>query len=549
MGFQDLFYMAIFIGVLVTVHEAGHFFAAKWANVKVLKFSIGFGPKLFGFRRGETEYQIAALPLGGFVQMAGQYAEDQPTDEDLSRTYLGAPWWKRVIISIAGPVANLVFPLVALFFVFLGDEQAFAARVGSVEPESPAAVAGLRSGDLIVDIGGTPIRSFKDISAIAQSSAGKQLDVTIEREGQRQSLKVTPAGVDTLGLLEIEKLGRIGVSAQPTPAVLGVPLESIAAKAGLQTFDRVASVNGKGVHSLDEVEAALDAATGDVTLQVLRFKQLSEALAPELVNATLTPGEGKGLARIGADRGDVYAWEVRTNMNNDPSRGTAAKNLGIKVGDRFVSVAGAPVHSLADLEGRMALARKKSVDIEWSSNGELHSATVGPLAPEGNAKYCMAPTDFGVRFGAPSVPQSWATNAVVTLHMGPLDAMKASLRKLPEGVVLIGRVLSKIPTGEVPLESMGGPVQMAQIASQSAEQGLDAFLSAMAMVSVNLALVNLLPIPILDGFNILIALWEAIRRRPPSMRVREVTTYLGFAVLAVLMVVAWRNDIARILFC
>jgi regulator of sigma E protease len=137
----------------------------------------------------------------------------------------------------------------------------------------------------------------------------------------------------------------------------------------------------------------------------------------------------------------------------------------------------------------------------------------------------------------------------VTLHFGPVDALQASLKKLPEGIMLIGKILAKLPTGEVPLESMGGPLQIAQVASQTAEQGLDAFLSAMALVSVNLALVNLLPIPILDGFNILIAIWEAIRRRPPSMRARELTTYFGFAVLALLMIVAFRNDIARLLFC
>jgi regulator of sigma E protease len=201
------------------------------------------------------------------------------------------------------------------------------------------------------------------------------------------------------------------------------------------------------------------------------------------------------------------------------------------------------------VEDRMALARKRKLDLTWVSGTEARTGTVGPLAPEGNAKYCMAPTDFGVRFGAPGLPMAPLAGETVTIHFGPVEAMEASLKKLPEGVMLIGKILSKLPTGEVPLESMGGPLQIAQVATQTAEQGLDSFLSAMALVSVNLALVNLLPIPILDGFNILIALWEAIRRRPPSMRVRELTTYFGFAVLALLMVIAFRNDIARLLFC
>jgi regulator of sigma E protease len=197
----------------------------------------------------------------------------------------------------------------------------------------------------------------------------------------------------------------------------------------------------------------------------------------------------------------------------------------------------------------MALARKRQVEIEWRSSGEKHTAAVGPFVPEGNAKYCMAPTDFGVRFGAPGLPMAPIAGETVTVHFGPVEALQASLKKLPEGIMLIGRILAKLPTGEVPLESMGGPVQIFQVASQTAEAGMGAFLSAMAIVSVNLALVNLLPIPILDGFGILTALWEAVRRRPVPMRAREIATYFGFAVLALLMVVAFRNDIARLLFC
>lgn len=543
-AFQDLIYTAIFLGVLVTVHEAGHYFAAKWANVKVLKFSIGFGPKLFGFRRGETEYQVAAFPLGGFVQMAGMHADDTPDPEstEVERTYLGAPWWKRVLISLAGPAANLVFPIVALFFVYLGDSTDFTPRIGSVEPGSPAAVAGMRPGDLIVSIDGTPLKTFTELSKIAGASADKELTVVVDRAGKNETLKVTPTSVETLGLIEVQRRGRMGISLAEQAAVLGVPAGSAAETAGLRTFDRVIQVNGAAVRTVRELETALDGTTGEVQMKVVRFTSISPGVvSPQVVEAKVQSIEGAGLARIGAERGEAYVWEVRPN--------TPAAAMGIKIGDRFTSVGGQVVHSVGAVEDRMALARKRRVDLAWVSAGEPHTGAVGPLAPEGNAKYCMAPTDFGVRFGAPGLPMVPMAGETVTLHFGPVDALQASLKKLPEGIMLIGKILAKLPTGEVPLESMGGPLQIAQVASQTAEQGLDAFLSAMALVSVNLALVNLLPIPILDGFNILIAIWEAIRRRPPSMRARELTTYFGFAVLALLMIVAFRNDIARLLFC
>ncbi len=541
-AFQDIVYFAIFLGVLVTVHEAGHFFAAKWAGVKVLKFSIGFGPKLFSFRRGETEYQIAALPLGGFVAMAGQHPGEEVAEGDAGRTFLEAVWWKRVIISLAGPAANLVFPVIALFFVYLGDSTEFTPRVGAVEPGSPAAVAGLRPGDLIVSIDGTPIRTFTELSKIASASADKELAMVVDRGGQKESLRVTPSNVETLGMIEISRKGRIGISLAEQAAVLGVPAGSAADAAGLRTFDRVIQLDGKPVRTARELEEGLDKATGNVKLEVVRFSSLHDGVVlPEIVPAEVPVSEGAGLARIGAESGDAYVWEVRT--------GTPAAALGIKVGDRFTAVSGQQVHSVGGVEDRMALARKRRVDIEWRSGTEKHSAPVGPFVPEGNAKYCMAPTDFGVRFGAPGLPMAPIAGETVTLHFGPVEALQASLKKLPEGIMLIGRILAKLPTGEVPLESMGGPVQIFQVASQTAEAGLGPFLSAMAIVSVNLALVNLLPIPILDGFAILTALWEAVRRRPVPMRAREVATYFGFAVLALLMVVAFRNDIARLLFC
>ncbi|MDP1827381.1 MAG: RIP metalloprotease RseP [Archangium sp.] len=541
-AFQDTIYFAIFLGVLVTVHEAGHFFAAKWAGVKVLKFSIGFGPKLFSFRRGETEYQIAALPLGGFVAMAGHHPGEEVAEEDAGRTFLGAVWWKRVIILMAGPAANLIFPIIALFFVYLGDSTEFTPRVGAVEPGSPAAVAGLRPGDLIVSIDGTPIRTFTELSKIAGASADRELALVVERAGKKEALKVTPMNVETLGMIEISRKGRIGISLAEQAAVLGVPAGSAVEAAGLRTFDRVIQLDDEPVRTARELELALDKASGAVKLKVVRFSSLHEGLVlPEIVAAEVPLGEGAGLARIGAEGGDAYVWEVRPN--------TPAAALGIKVGDRFTAVSGQAVHSVGAVEDRMALARKRRVDIEWRSAGEKKTATVGPFVPEGNAKYCMAPTDFGVRFGAPGLPMAPIAGDTVTLHFGPVEALQASLKKLPEGIMLIGRILAKLPTGEVPLESMGGPVQIFQVASQTAEAGMGAFLSAMAIVSVNLALVNLLPIPILDGFGILTALWEAVRRRPVPMRAREIATYFGFAVLALLMVVAFRNDIARLLFC
>src|SRR3954462_15595144 len=139
----------VFLGVLVTVHELGHFLVAKACGVKVLKFSIGFGPRIFGFTRGETEYRVAWIPLGGYVKMAGEQPHDDVAPEDARRSFLNQPPWKRAAIVVAGPVFNLIFPVIAYFCVNLGAVEVVSSRVGYVEPEKPAAVAGVKPGDRV----------------------------------------------------------------------------------------------------------------------------------------------------------------------------------------------------------------------------------------------------------------------------------------------------------------------------------------------------------------------------------------------------------------
>ncbi|HZH78183.1 MAG TPA: RIP metalloprotease RseP, partial [Archangium sp.] len=153
----------LLLGVLVTVHELGHFLVAKACGVKVIRFSVGFGPKLFGFTKGETEYQVALLPLGGYVKMAGDSPHEELSPEDAKRGFLNAPPWKRALIVVAGPVFNLVFPVLVYFFVFVGPHEAVSTKVGFVDPAMPAATAGIRAGDRIIAVEGEKVQTFDEL--------------------------------------------------------------------------------------------------------------------------------------------------------------------------------------------------------------------------------------------------------------------------------------------------------------------------------------------------------------------------------------------------
>jgi regulator of sigma E protease len=554
---QALIYFGIFLGVLVTVHELGHFLAAKWANVKVLKFSIGFGPKIFGFRKGETEYQIALLPLGGFVSMLGMLPDEDIDDADAARSLLAAPWWKRVIIAVAGPAFNLAFPVIALFFVFLGDHQTSVAWVGAVEPQSAAQAAGVKPHDVIVSLNGTRIDSFGELSPALISLEGKTVPLVVRRDGKELNLTVTPAAREDVEMGSVKRGGLLGVSNIARPAIIAVAPNSAAERAGLHTFDRVLSVNG--IKTKDEIDLidALDASGPEISVQVVRSSLVSlggaTMMNPQWLELKLEKQPGAGLASLGAEAGDLAVADLLKNDDGSPSY---AEKLGLKRGDRLLSLNGKPLLTWGGFASGVAIAQVRKVDIRFRSGTEEKEVSFGPLTPEalGNKRFCLKPFDFGVRPRAgfqgvnevlAEVPQA----DKLQIHNSWFEALKLSIQTVPGAIAMVGGAIGKLFTLDIPLETLGGPMSLFAAAKQSAEDGPKAFLDRMALISVNLGLFNLLPIPIFDGFTILAAVWEGIRRRPLSPRVREVAMMVGLGVVAMLAILVFRNDVARVVFC
>lgn len=547
---QNTVYFAIFIGVLVTVHELGHFLAAKWAGVKVLKFSIGIGPKLVGFRRGETEYVIAAIPLGGFVRMAGEIPGDDVPEEDVKRSFLSAPWWKRAIIVVAGPAFNLVFPILAYFFAFIGDHQVLSPRVGWVEPDYPAARAGILPGDLITRVDGQPIRAFDEIRAALDGVWEREVAVTVKRGDEDLVLRITPMKHEESTPLEKVKRGLLGVSPIARPAIIGVPKGSAAEAAGLRSFDRVLSVNGDVVRDEVQLERVLAKKTGELSVKVIR-SELSDVgganvVVPELLTITLPRAEGAGFAALGgAESADTYVWTVFP--------GSPAAKAGLKRGDKLVSIDGAKLGSWFTVQTRLRAAEKSMFTLTWLSDGVEKSQELSQVSEEelDELKNKSEILELGVRpraaFQGAEVLAGGPEAERITVHMGPVDALVASVKTVPEGIRAIALIMGKLFTRDIPLESVGGPIMLFQVAAKSAEAGYEVFLKNMALVSVNLGLVNLLPIPILDGFGLLAAIWEGIRRRPIPLRAREIANIVGLAMLALLVVLVFKNDITKLL--
>ncbi|HEX8453143.1 MAG TPA: RIP metalloprotease RseP [Longimicrobium sp.] len=439
----------VVIGVLVTIHEAGHFFAAKWVGIQVPRFSIGFGPRVIGFTRGETEYVISAIPLGGYVKMAGMEDDeaqslleggDEGVPVDPERTFDSKPLWARTLVISAGVIVNFLFAILvygALAAAY-GERVIRITKVATPEPATavgPAAEAAkIPFGARVVSVGGKPVSSWGGIRRGIVDAAPGPLPVLLE--GGRTVTLVVPEG----------RTQRMEVARAIEPLIPAVIPEVVAgqaaARAGMKAGDRVVAVNGRAVQGWNDFVRVVRASPGlPLPVEVERGGQR--------VRMTVTPA---------AERED-------------------------------------------------------------DENGK--SITIG-------------------RIGArpPEVPTERRS-------VGVVEAVKTGFTDTWDGTVSILDALRDLITGRTSARNMGGLLTIGQASGQTARMGLDVFLAFLAFFSINLAVLNLLPIPVLDGGHLMFLGIEAVRGRPLSVETRIRLSQVGLLIVVALMLWANGNDVVR----
>jgi regulator of sigma E protease len=424
---------AFVLGVLVFVHELGHFLAAKRVGIRVLKFQLGFNPTILSVRRGDTEYSIGALPFGGYVKMAGETLEDARTgreDEFLSKTK-----WQRFQVLIMGPVMNVLLALVITAVLFYRgiEVPAFEDQppvVGVVAADSAAERGDILPGDRIVAVAGRSVDTWEAFSIAVGTRPNREIAIDLIRNGQALTRKVTTEVATGQGHIEF---GEIGVYPNTHPRLYSVNAGEPGERGGLQAGDVIVAVDGK-----------------PITFST----QFREAIAKH-------PEKTMSLSII---------------------RGGASQTLSLTAGRK----------------------------------GEIGWLGVLPV------------------------------DETKTVNPGPVEAMSMSVRKNIRDGRLIFQTLLGLITRETSPKQLMGPLGIAQLSGESAQLGLSSLFGLMAMISLNLGLLNLLPIPILDGGHITIMALEGIARRDFSVRVKEKMLLAGFVVLMVLMVTVIYNDLTRI---
>lgn len=430
-----ILWFIVVLGIMIFIHELGHHLMAKFLGIRVDVFSLGFGPRLFGFRAGDTEYRVSALPLGGYVKMRGEhYDEDLSGDKD---EFLSRPKRHRFAVAVAGPLMNLglaVLLLAATYMVGIPVPSYLSEPpvVGYVVEESPADRAGIEEGDRVVSMNGDAVSTWEDLQLKVATNPGAQATLQIEREGTELQ-RVVAIGED-----EATATGFLGVMPPAESIIMQVQPDTPAADAGVQSGDVILSV-ALGDRKAEDYQKILDliaASEGEpVTFRIRRGE--------EILEKSIEPVEMDGKARV-----------------------------GIVIGPQPV--------------GEMNLEQ-----------------------------------------------------------YGPLSAIGKSLERNYQMTMLTFDIVGKLITGQTSIKMMSGPIEIAKFSGQAASQGTLALLGFMALISLQLGIFNLFPIPILDGGVIALLAVEGIMGRELSMRVKERIFQVGFLFLILLMSIVIFNDIAK----
>lgn len=433
--FQNVWWLLVLIGIMILIHELGHYWAARFFDVKVDTFSFGFGPRLFGFKRGETDFRVSAVFfLGGYVKMAGEQTGDEGAVDP--RGLLAKPRWQRLIIAFAGPFMNIILAIGLVTGLYMYQypkvPSAHSPVVGYISPDSAAAKAGIQEGDRILQAEDKVNPTWEDIQIREVQSAGRPMHIAVERNGARVLLKVTP---------------------------------------------------------------------------------------------TLDERMGLGVAGW-AEKSEIEVAKVFPDME--------AARAGIHRGDILVSVNGHPILSTPKLHDVIHASNGQPVDVVYKRDGQTHDVRITPVKTtmDGQERWMI---------GVQLEPRMEFTQLAFP------DAIRESVNVNIKSASLIYKMLEGIVARRISSKSLDGPIRIAKLSGDAAREGAASFIGLMAMVSLNLAIFNLLPIPILDGGVILMLIIEMVMRRDLSLNVKEAVVKVGFVFLMAVVMFVLYNDITKIL--
>ena len=553
----DILSVAIVLGFAILFHECGHFAAAKLVGIRVLKFSLGFGPKIFSFKKGHTEYILSAFPLGGYVRMAG---DEWGEEHELNPwEFLAQPPMRRNFVVLAGPVMNVVLAFIFYFLILsvFGNPFVGTTEIGVVMPDSPGEEAGLRPGQRILSVEGKSMENWEDVLESASILDEESLSFEVASATGTFSCDVVVSVTRSADLLNTVP-----------PIVAYVVPESAAESLGIRTGDEIMKVNGVGVSQWGEVREQISGqwvenSSGerqglpvDLSWQDTAGQLRQGSCTPEVV---IPEGSGEPVARIGfsvrfpiiySDPNYVSSLGIAPAIQpiiGNVSRGSPAQEAGIQPGDVLLSIDGheidnwyaaARIIAEAFVLSDAGVAEGRPMSVAWlGKEQEIHTEEITPYV---NKEYQEVYS--GQRTAIAHLGISPQTDRE---YPGIFRSFYMAFETLFRNFILFIAILFRLVTAQISPKVIGGPIEIMRMSAQFGREGLRMFLGFMAMINLNLAIVNLLPIPIVDGGHILLYSIEAVRKKRFTARQMEIAMYIGFAILVPIIVWVFYNDLSR----
>jgi len=584
------------IGLLIFIHELGHFLVAKKIGVRVHAFSLGFGPAIISKQYGETEYRVSLIPLGGYVKLAGEQREDSNTGE--AWEFMSKKPWQRAAVLVAGVTCNTILAFILFIVAFNVGVPFITSEIGQAMPGGPAWEAGIRAGDRIVRIDNVTDPDFEDIFiSIALNGSPAGVNMEIERDDETFNVNVVPeydasVGVQRIGIapastLEVDKIFTVEnadapakvselnvndeilavngkaistandfrkiINANPgkelnlavlrneqkrdikvTPSVVtrwmiglscatskldGVKKGSFAYSLGLNKGDEVVKVNTHDVHGFSElISAVKDSPDGMITLQVKRDSEVKNIKFTKLGEETVKEFS-EGIF-------PHYGLIVDSTVEGFP-----AEKSGIKPGDKITSISGENITEWSQLLTLVTASQGKEFEIAWSHNYETVTTTIKPQKNEKNAQGVL-----GIKFREKKEYRRY----------GFFKACGVGTHKTVINIKRIYLTIQGFLSKKLSTKALGGPVLIAQASYASAQSGIGKLMYFMAIISINLAVINILPVPVLDGGHLMFLGIEKLKGSPVSEKTMAIANYIGMGLVLTLMIYATKNDIMRL---
>lgn len=520
----------ILLSVLVFIHELGHFFVARLCGVRVEVFSIGFGKKILQYKKGDTIYCISLIPFGGYVKMFGEQPGSDIPEADKSVSYTHKNVWQRIAIVLAGPLMNFFFAVAIFGTIAYTGEEVRSSRVAEVKPDSVAALAGIKSNDLIVAVNGNAVRSYEEFQRSINESKNQKAVLDIKRDSNADiKIEVPVSSIKNPNIFTTDKtIGQIeGILPYTKGTLVAVTPDSAAAKLGFKTGNEVKLIDGKKTVTWYDLNQILDGKAHEVTLADSHKISIAEGKT------------FKNVEEFGFEHPEMYLEQI---VPDSP-----AANADIRQYDKILSINGKKMSSWDDI-----LTLIKSYDGKDALMVTLlrdGAETIKKVTPQMTSQMTMQGQE-DKRFTIGIIPMmNYSAPDVTKISEGSLfGAVGKGFSRSWEISTMTVMSFVRMFQGEVSHKNIGGLISIGKAAKDSYAMGVQAFMVTMAILSISLFVLNLLPVPVLDGGHLVFYTIEAIKGSPLSVKKMEIAHQVGFVLLMGLMVLALFNDFTKFLF-